>query len=91
LSNEAADKQNKQKEIFSTTLPIEVIEKMEEIIFQMRKKLPRENRKRLNKTKLCEFIFESVFSDYDENKNDSFLVKIFNRWEQISKNITPNS
>jgi hypothetical protein len=91
LNNEAADKQNKQKEIFSTTLPIEVIEKMEEIIFQMRKKLPRENRKRLNKTKLCEFIFESVFSDYDENKNDSFLVKIFNRWEQISKNITPNS
>jgi hypothetical protein len=91
LSNEAANKQNKQKEIFSTILPIEVIEKMEEIIFQMRKKLPRESRRKLTKTKLCELVFESVFSDYDENKNDSFLVKIFNRWEQISKNITPNS
>jgi hypothetical protein len=82
LSNEAV---NKQREIFSTMLPIEVIEKMEEIIFQMRKNLPRENRRKLTKTKLCEFIFESVFSDYDENKNDSFLVKIFNEWEQISK------
>lgn len=90
MSNETPNKQSRQKEIFSTMLPIEVIEKMEEIIFLMRKKLPRESRKKLNKTKLCEFIFESVFSDYEENKNDSFLVKIFNEWEQISKNIKPN-
>jgi hypothetical protein len=90
LNNEAADKQNKQKEIFSTILPIEVIEKMEEIIFQMRKKLPRESRRKLTKTKLCELVFESVFADYDENKNYSFLVKIFNEWEQVSKTVKPN-
>jgi hypothetical protein len=90
LSNEGGKNLKKQKENFSTMLPIDVIEKMEEIIFQMRKSLPRESRKKLNKTKLCEFIFESVFSDYEENKNDSFLAKGFIEWEQVSKNTKKN-
>lgn len=80
--------QIRESEKVNMLLPLEVIDIIEEALFHFRKILPRETRKRLNRSKLYSLILEDILIEFYENKNGQNvrLNKIVSAWQQTISN-----
>lgn len=72
-----------QKEPTSLYLSSDLIEKMEDIEFYMKKQIPKDKRKRLNKSILHEIILTNVVENYLAEKQNSLLSKWVVNWSKI--------
>lgn len=72
-----------QKEPTSLYLSSDLIEKLEDIEFYMKKQIPRDKRKRLNKSILHEIILTNVVENYLAEKQNSLLYKWIVDWTQV--------
>jgi hypothetical protein len=79
---------NKATEPVNIHLSVEIIDGIEEALFHFRKLLPRETRKRLNRSKLYMLILEDVLTEFNKNKNgqEARLNQIVNNWSELQSN-----
>jgi hypothetical protein len=70
------------KEPISLYLPTDLLEKIENIQLCLAQNLPRNKRKKLNKSQLYEIILKNIVDDYLENKQDGMLWKMVIDWSQ---------
>lgn len=73
------DKNQKKEQMAFYTSP-ELIEKVEDLIFNLKKQLPREKRKKFTRSQFLELILESVISDYEASQLNSPIQKIISDW-----------
>ncbi len=79
-TNEQQQEQNIKKEILNLNISSEIVEKTEELIFNLKKQLPREKRKKLTRSRFFELLLESVIHDYENRRADSDIQKIIGNW-----------
>jgi hypothetical protein len=70
------------KEPISLYLPTDLLEQIENIHLYLIQKLPRNKRKKLNKSQLYEIILKNIVDDHLENKQDGMLWKMISDWSQ---------
>lgn len=70
------------KEPISLYLPTDLLENLENIHLSIGQKLPRNKRKKLNKSQLYEIILRNIVDDYMENKQDGILWKMVTDWSE---------
>lgn len=68
------------KEKVSIYLNVEIMEKLEEIVFHERKDLMREYAKRLTKSKMSELIVEALVYNYDNGNTKKIIKDILQNW-----------
>ena len=73
------DKNQKKEQMAFYTSP-ELIEKVEDLLFNLKKQLPREKRKKLTRSQLLELILESIIQEYEISQLNSPLQKIISSW-----------
>jgi hypothetical protein len=64
-------------------LSTQTVEMIEDALFHFRKMLPRENRKKLNRSKLYRLILEDVLTEFNQTGEESRLNKTVSNWNQI--------
>lgn len=74
------DKNQKKEQMAFYTNP-ELIEKVEDLIFNLKKQLPREKRKKFTRSQFLELILESVILEYETSRLDSPIQKIISSWK----------
>ena len=72
---------NQKKEQMALYVSPELIEKVEDLLFNLKKQLPRDKRKKLNRSQLLELILESVIFEYETSRLDSPIQKIISSWK----------
>lgn len=72
-----------KKEQVNLSLPVELVENMEDILFYAHQVISREKRKKLHKSKFYEIILRGVLENYIEEKSNSLLSDIIFRWGEI--------
>ena len=78
-SNEQQE-QHIKKELLNLNISGEIVEKTEDLLFNLRKQLPREKRKKLTRSRFFELLLESVIQDYENRRADSDIQKIIGNW-----------
>jgi metal-responsive CopG/Arc/MetJ family transcriptional regulator len=73
-----------QKEAVNLSLSSTLVEKVEDIIFELRKKLPREKRKKLNRSRFFELALEAIIKDYENSGQKSRIFKIVMAYSDLS-------
>ncbi len=73
-------KSDVEKEQVNLRLPVDLVEDIERILFYARQSVPREKRNKLHKSKLYEIVFQVVLENYIEEKHDSLLSNLINKW-----------
>ncbi|HEX8377462.1 MAG TPA: hypothetical protein VF602_06550 [Pedobacter sp.] len=71
---------NQKKEQMALYISPELIEKVEDLLFNLKKQLPREKRKKLTRSQFLELILESIILDYETNQLNSPIQKIVSGW-----------
>ncbi|MGC2236773.1 MAG: hypothetical protein WA584_11465 [Pyrinomonadaceae bacterium] len=71
-----------QKEPISLYLPSDLVEKVEHIHLNIIQKLPRNKRKKLNKSQLYEIILRNIVDDHIKKEQDGMLWKMVTDWSQ---------
>lgn len=71
----------RKSESLQIHLPIEIVKKSEDVIFQLKKQLPRMLQKKLNRSKFYQLILEDILNDYPD-KNNTRLEKIIFEWSK---------
>lgn len=66
---------SRQKEAVNLSLDSELVEKVEDVIFNLRKRLPREKRKKLNRSRFFELALNAVIMDYENDNDNSVIYK----------------
>ena len=61
-------------------LPVYVIERMEEIVFEARKNLARTKAKELTKSKLTELVLSAVINEYDRKAERCVVSDLIFNW-----------
>lgn len=79
-SKSSTNKTKIEKEQVNLSLPVDLVEDIEQILFYARKAVPREKRKKLHKSKLYEIVFQGVLKNYIEEENNSLLSNIIIEW-----------
>lgn len=69
-----------EKEKITLSLSSDLAEKMEDALFSLRKRLPRNQRKLLTKSLLYELILIKVVENFIQIGDKSLLVKIIDDW-----------
>lgn len=83
LDNQNQDSEvNQAKEKVNMYLSSEIVEKIDDFVFHFRKQLPREKRKKLNKSKLYELILENALTEFSANGQEGMLGEIILKWSQ---------
>lgn len=82
MDNKAKNKlkKNTQKESIAFYFSTELLENLEEFHFRIQRQIPREKRKSLSKSKICEMAIECVIEDYEKNKFNSILWQKLIGW-----------
>lgn len=73
-----------QKETVNLSLSSEIVEKVEDIIFELRKKIPREKRKKLTRSRFFELALEAVIKDYESSGEKSVIGKMVIAYSDLS-------
>lgn len=71
---------NRKKEQMAFYTSPELIEKVEELLFNLKRQLPREKRKKFTRSQFIELILESIILDYEINQMNSPIQKIISNW-----------
>lgn len=71
---------NKPKESIAFYFSTELLEKLEEFHFHIQRQIPREKRKQLSKSKICELSLECLIDDYERNKCNSVFWQNITKW-----------
>ena len=71
---------NQKKEQMAIYISPKLIEKVEELMFNLKKQLPREKRKRFTRSQFLELILESIVLDYETSQLNSSVQKIVTNW-----------
>lgn len=74
---------NQKKEQMAIYISPELIEKVEDLIFNLKKQLPREKRKKLTRSQFLELLLESMILDYESSQMNSPIQKIVSDWSII--------
>lgn len=69
-----------EKEKITLNLSSELAEQMEDALFSLRKRLPRNQRKQLTKSLLYELILIKIVENFIQIGDKSLLVKIIDDW-----------
>lgn len=70
------------RESINIYLSTQTVEMIEDALFHLRKTLPRETRKKLNRSKLYTLILEDVLTEFNQAGNTARLNKIIVDWSQ---------
>lgn len=73
---------HESREKVNIQLSIEVVDNIEEALFHFRKTLPRETRKKLNRSVLYMLILEDVLREFKTAGNKARLNRIITDWSQ---------
>jgi hypothetical protein len=73
---------NQAREKVNLYLSSEVIEKVEDTLFLLRKQLPREKRKKLTRSKLHELILDDILTEFSKMGQSGRLGKIISEWNE---------
>lgn len=71
---------SQKKEQMGFYVSPELIEKIEDLLFNLRKQLPRDKRKKLTRSQFLELILESVIEEYETSQLNSPIQKIISNW-----------
>ncbi len=71
---------NKKKEQWNVYISRELTDEVEELLFALRKQLPREKRKKLTRSEFFELILKSVVLDYRSSQMNSAIQRIVKEW-----------
>jgi hypothetical protein len=82
VKNDSRIDSHKSREAVNIHLSIEVVDNIEEALFHFRKTLPRETRKKLNRSVLYMLILEDVLREFKTAGNEARLNKIISNWSQ---------
>jgi hypothetical protein len=82
VKNDSRIDSQKSREAVNIHLSIEVVDNIEEALFHFRKTLPRETRKKLNRSVLYMLILEDVLREFKTAGNEARLNKIISNWSQ---------
>lgn len=63
-------------------LSTEVLEKLEDALFHLRKQIPREKRKKLTRSKLHEIILDDILTEFSKMGQNGRLGKIISDWNR---------
>lgn len=70
------------KEKVSLQLPVEVVKKLEEIIFHAKQEMPRDKARQLTKSKLVELVMKSVIWEYEKVDTKKVIREIVFYWAE---------
>jgi hypothetical protein len=71
------------KEKINLCLSTEVMEKLEDALFHLRKNIPREKRKKLTRSKLHEIILDDILTEFSQIGQNGRLGKIISDWNEL--------
>lgn len=71
---------NQKKEIVNVYMSRNLTEKIEDLLFNLKKQLPHDKRKKLTRSQFFELILESIILDYEINQINSPIQKIITNW-----------
>jgi hypothetical protein len=71
---------NQKKEQMAIYISPDLIEKVEDLIFNLKKQLPREKRKKFTRSQFLELMLESIILEYETNQLNSPIQKIVSEW-----------
>ena len=73
-------KNNLEKEPISIYLPTNLAEQLDDLLFSLRKRLPRYQRKQLTKSIFYELIMSSMVKSFSKNEDQNIPIKIVDDW-----------
>ncbi|MGI8469289.1 MAG: hypothetical protein ACR2N3_12640 [Pyrinomonadaceae bacterium] len=68
------------KEKVCLYLPVEIVKKLEEMIFHARKDIPRDKARQLTKSKLTELVLAAIINEYDKGNGKGVINDIIFNW-----------
>ena len=68
------------KEKISVSLPVDLIDQIDDTLFSLRRKLPRHQRKWLTKSAFYELIMTAIVGNFNEMTDKSLIVKLTDDW-----------
>ncbi|MGC2236556.1 MAG: hypothetical protein WA584_10370 [Pyrinomonadaceae bacterium] len=71
-----------EKESLNLSLNSELIEKIDEIIFLLKKQSPGHKKKKLNRSKFFEMLLFASIQDYENKISNSAIQRVSNSWLQ---------
>lgn len=72
--------QSIEKEPYALTLNSEIVNGIEDVIYLIKRNLPSDRRRKLNRSKFFEILLESIISDYKQNVKESFVHSVILEW-----------
>ena len=72
--------QNIQKEPYALKLNSIIVGKTEDIIHDLKRGLPSDKRRKLNRSKFFEILLEALISDYESQRQNSNVQRIIAAW-----------
>lgn len=68
------------KEKITISLPIDLIDQIDDTLFALRKRLPRHQRKWLTKSSFYELIMTAIVGNFSERGDESLIIKLTDDW-----------
>ncbi len=68
------------KEKVSLYLPVEMVKKLEEIVFHAKQEMPRDKAKQLTKSKIVELVLNIIIYEYDKGNPKRVIKDIVLCW-----------
>lgn len=74
---------NQKKDLVNVYISRELTEKIEDLLFNLKKQLPHNKRKKLTRSQFFELILESMVLDYENSQINSPIQKIVKKWSIV--------
>lgn len=69
-----------ERHSFSLTMDIDLVESIEDLIHLLKRTLPSDKRRKLNRSKFFEIVSVAVISDYNANYKESYIQELISDW-----------
>lgn len=79
-SNEKSIPSSPNREVLTFRFNTDLVEQIDEFIYQNRKQLPFKKRKKLNRTTIVGIILQDVYGDWAKFGNNSYLFRLLSKW-----------
>lgn len=80
VSQNANVKSESAREKITISLPVDLIEQIDDTLFSLRRRFPRHQRKQLTKSAFYELIITAIVNNFNERGDGSLLVKLADDW-----------
>lgn len=69
-----------QKEPYYMYLTTPLVERTEDMLHELKRRLPSAKRRQLNRSKFFELLLEAITDDFEKNRKDSNIQSIISFW-----------